>query len=164
MSKPIDLKNANWATIRQVLFEWLTGLAVLFALVWLGEWLSSLLGHALPGSILGMLLLTALLQFKWLPLHWVQRSSLFFNRWMSLLFIPVGVGLVDHLSVLHSALLAIIATCVFATLVLLALCGWASQWWFRRHPNEAAPELDTASANGNAQMKANLNNEGRAND
>jgi holin-like protein len=89
-------------------------------------------GQFLPGSIIGMLLLTLGLEFGWIQLNWVQRISNLFLRWMSLLFVPIGVGLIDKLDVLQSSLGAILVTCIVVTLVLLALIGWGVQWFHLR--------------------------------
>lgn len=114
--------------LHKPLSEFTAGIAIIFALLWLGTFISDHTGGFLPGSIVGMLLLTVALQLGIIRLNWVQRTSNQFVRWMSLLFVPIGVGLVDQLAVLQSALVEILVTCVVATLVLLSLIGWGVQW------------------------------------
>lgn len=113
-------------------FELASGILIIWALLWLGTLIAGLTGEFLPGSIIGMLLLTIGLELGLIRLNWVQRISNVFIRWMSLLFVPIGVGLVDKLDVLQSALGAILATCVVVTLSLLALIGWGVQWYQER--------------------------------
>jgi holin-like protein len=113
-------------------FEFASGVAIIWSLLWVGSFLSRMTGQFLPGSIIGMLLLTLGLEFGWIQLNWVQRISNLFLRWMSLLFVPIGVGLIDKLDVLQSSLGAILVTCIVVTLVLLALIGWGVQWFHLR--------------------------------
>ncbi|WP_432453740.1 MULTISPECIES: CidA/LrgA family protein [unclassified Agarivorans] len=114
---------------KSIAFEIGLGLAIIYAALWAGRGLSYLTGNLLPASILGMLLLTILLQLRWIKLAWVERSSMLFVRWMSLLFVPISVGLVDHLETLFQALPAMMMTCVLATLILLVVVGKIYQYW-----------------------------------
>lgn len=109
-------------------WQLLSGLLIILLMLWLGQLLSQLTGDVMPGSIIGMILLALSLQLKLIRLHWVEHTANQFIRWMSLLFVPIGVGLVDQLAVLQSAAVAIVVTCVAATLVLMALVGWGVQW------------------------------------
>lgn len=112
---------------KSVLKELISGIAIIYAALWLGQWLSELTGDLMPASIIGMLMLAVALHFGLINPIWVERSAHLFLRWMSLLFVPIGVGLVEHVSTLQSALVAILLTCVVATLGLLALVGWSYQ-------------------------------------
>ncbi|GGA64851.1 hypothetical protein GCM10011369_02790 [Neiella marina] len=109
----------------------LIGLGIILLILWLGNLISSATGNYIPGSIIGMIVLATCLQLKVIRLAWVEGAANQFIRWMSLLFVPIGVGLVDQLGVLSNALLAIIITCVFATLALLALVGWGVQLTYK---------------------------------
>ncbi|MBW8189896.1 CidA/LrgA family protein [Neiella marina] len=110
------------------IWQLLTGLLIILAMLWLGTAISQLTGDVMPGSIIGMVLLALSLQLRIVRLHWVEHAANQFIRWMSLLFVPIGVGLVEQLAVLQMALLAILATCIGATLILMALVGWGVQW------------------------------------
>ncbi|WP_026959622.1 MULTISPECIES: CidA/LrgA family protein [Aliagarivorans] len=112
--------------------QYLRGFALLFGFLSLARLIAPLVGDVLPDSILGMLLLLAALQFKIVPLHWVQLSANLLVRWMALLFVPIGVGLIDQLELLQAALPAIIVCCIFATLALLPLVGRVYQGWEQR--------------------------------
>ena len=77
----------------------LQGLTWLLLLQTLGELLVRHLGLPLPGPVLGMGLL-------WLALRWapvrepVEATARFILGHLSLLFVPVGVGVMTHLSLL----------------------------------------------------------------
>jgi len=113
---------------KSVAFELITGFAVIYAALYLGRILSRWSGSILPPSIMGMLLLVIALQFRWVKLEWVERCSQLFVGWMSLLFVPISVELVEHLETLMHALPAMLVTCVLATLVLLVVVGKMYQY------------------------------------
>ena len=76
----------------------LTGLALLLALQAVGEALAHALSLALPGPVLGLALLLPLL--AWAPVRTpVAAAAELLLAHLSLLFVPVGVGVVMHLPV-----------------------------------------------------------------
>ncbi|WP_411991766.1 CidA/LrgA family protein [Agarivorans sp. DSG3-1] len=114
---------------KSAVLEIASGLLVIYAALWLGRWLGELSGNLLPASIMGMLLLTTALQLRWVKLAWVERTANQFVRWMSLLFVPISIGLVEHIETLLQALPAMLVTCAFATLILLVVIGKLYQHW-----------------------------------
>ncbi|MBK5204631.1 MAG: CidA/LrgA family protein [Polaromonas sp.] len=75
----------------------LRGLAWLLVLQSLGELLARGLALPLPGPVVGMLLL--LLALRWAPVREpVAVCADFLLSHLSLLFVPVGVGVMTHLS------------------------------------------------------------------
>ena len=77
----------------------LRGLAWLLALQSLGELLARGLHLPFPGPVIGMVLL--LLALRWEPVRTpVAACADFLLAHLSLLFVPVGVGVIVHLSLL----------------------------------------------------------------
>ena len=73
------------------------GGAILVALWWLGEGVARLLPWApLPGSLWGMLLAFLALEVGIVPEARVRRAAATLVRWLGLLFVPVGVGVVAY--------------------------------------------------------------------
>jgi holin-like protein len=107
---------------------WLSSVIILMACLWIGEVVSTWIGQRLPGSIIGMLLLAGLLGSGLIRLSWVEAGANFLVRWMSLLFVPIGVGVVDQLDLLTSSLGAILLTCIVGTVIIMAVTGWMFQW------------------------------------
>ena len=103
--------------------EPLRGLAWLLLLQLAGEVLARAFGLSLPGPVIGMLLLMPAL--GWRPLREpVTEVARFLLAHLSLLFVPVGVGVITHLGVLqqHGArLLAVIALSTWVGLAVSAL-------------------------------------------
>lgn len=85
-----------------------------------GEVLARALRLPLPGPVLGMLLLFAVLIVRGAvppPLRTVGQALL---NHLSLLFVPAGVGVMTHIALIRSAWLPIAATLVLSTLATLA--------------------------------------------
>lgn len=53
---------------------------IIFGFLAIGELIVWLTGIKLPSSIIGMLLLTACLQLKWIRLRWVEGIANFWSR------------------------------------------------------------------------------------
>ncbi len=98
----------------------LRGLAVLLMCQSIGELLARGLKLPLPGPVLGMLLAIVLL--NWAPLRLsVAAAAEPLLQHLSLLFVPVGVGVVTHLALLSQYGLRIVAVLLLSTLAGLAV-------------------------------------------
>ncbi len=77
----------------------LTGLTWLLLCQSLGEALTRLVHLGLPGPVIGMLMLVLLLRWEWVrDSVGVAADALLAH--LSLLFVPVGVGVMTHLALL----------------------------------------------------------------
>lgn len=95
-------------------------LALLLALL-AGELASRLLGLPLPGAVVGMALLAALLSVtrrRWVPLDDASSALL---KHMPLLFVPAGVGVLQFASDLRAAWLPVVCVLLFGTLLSMAV-------------------------------------------
>ncbi len=92
----------------------LRGFAFLLLLQTAGEGLVHLLHLPIPGPVLGLLLLLAAL--AWAPLRApVQAAAELLLEHLSLLFVPVGVGVITHLQLVSQyggrlALIIVVST------------------------------------------------------
>ena len=78
----------------------LQGMTWLLLLQLTGEALAHLLNLPFPGPVVGMLLLVASLRFR--PLREpVQAAASYLLSHLSLLFVPVGVGVITHLDLME---------------------------------------------------------------
>ncbi len=93
----------------------------------LGEIIRYLFHLAIPGSIIGMILLTLSLEFKIIKLHQVKDVSDFLIRNMAFFFIPPGVGLMVNLELIADNWLAITAATLLSTVLVLLVTGWVAQ-------------------------------------
>ena len=101
----------------------LRGLAILLLLQAAGEGLSRAFALLLPGPVLGLVLLLVALQWPRLR-EPVAATAEFLLAHLSLLFVPVGVGVVMHLDLVsrHGArLLVVIVVSTWLGLAVTAL-------------------------------------------
>ncbi|MCC0630996.1 CidA/LrgA family protein [Clostridioides difficile] len=99
---------------------------VIILCIWvIGEYISSFIQGAIliPGSIVGMLLLFLLLQFKVLDLSSIENISGFFLDNMAVFFIPAGVSLIKSLDLIKENVLVLLLVICLSTLVVMYTTG-----------------------------------------
>lgn len=106
----------------------LIGIAWLWAFLGLGTAAVDMLGLPLPGSVAGMLLLWAALEARIVRLEWLERGASSLLGVLGLLFVPVGVGLVQYAGA-GALWLAVIGIVLAGALATLAVTGHVAQRW-----------------------------------
>ena len=101
----------------------LHGLAILLLCQSAGEAAARLLHLPLPGPVLGLLLLMALLGWQRLRTPAGQAADALLQH-LSLLFVPVGVGVMTHLALLAQHGLRMALALLLSTWVGLAVTAW----------------------------------------
>lgn len=117
----------------------LPGVAILLLYQLTGEVLVVVLHLPFPGPVAGLLLLFATLLLRGrvpAPLSGASHGLL---RYLSLLFVPAGVGVVRYLAELRADGLPIIAAIVVSTLLALAVTGRLLQTLLRSAPADEPP-------------------------
>ena len=104
----------------------LLGLAWLLALQSIGELLARGLGLPFPGPVVGMILLLVALRWPLVQAP-VAACADFLLSHLSLLFVPVGVGMMTHLSLLGTYGVRILVVLVLSTWIGLAVTAWVLQ-------------------------------------
>jgi holin-like protein len=99
----------------------INALLTLLAYQLAGEVLARSLGLPLPGPVLGMLLLFATLFLRGGIPPAVRTTAETLLQHLSLLFVPAGVGVMLHLSLLRSQWLPILGALGFGTLFTLSI-------------------------------------------
>lgn len=120
----------------------LRGLAWLLALQSLGELLSRALQLPFPGPVVGMVLLLMALQWP-VVREPVGVCAEFLLSHLSLLFVPVGVGVMTHLALVAQYGGRMLIVIVLSTWIGLAVTAWVL---FKLNP--VAPAKD-----GHAQIR-----------
>lgn len=90
-----------------------------------GEALRKATHMPVPGPVLGMVMLAAwyILRGKE-PEEPLQQTADGQLRWLGLLFVPAGVGIVANLALVRSAWLPISVSLVCSTVLTLAVTAW----------------------------------------
>ncbi len=102
----------------------LRGLAILLVLQALGEGLTRALSLPIPGPVMGLVLLLPALQIGWVRVPVSAAADLLLAH-LSLLFVPVGVGVVTHLDLVPRFGVQLLAVVVLSTWIGLAVTAIA---------------------------------------
>lgn len=97
------------------------GIVLLIGLV--GHVLSTELSLFIPGNVLGMLILFALLYFKIIKLHSVEKITDMLLYYLPFLFIPAGVGIIKNMEYIKDIYLQLTAVIVISTLLTMIATG-----------------------------------------
>lgn len=105
----------------------LRGLAWLLALQSIGELLARGLSLPFPGPVIGMMLLLVALRWQAVRAS-VGGCADFLLLHLSLLFVPVGVGVMTHMSLVSQYGLRMLAVVVLSTLAGLLVTVMTLHW------------------------------------
>lgn len=96
----------------------------------LGEILSGVIANlvAIPGSVIGMVLLFFALHFNWLKMEQVDEVGTWLTDNMAIFFVPAGVGLMTNFDVLADSWLQLLIIMVVTTVLMMGFVGRIVQW------------------------------------
>ena len=101
--------------------------AIIFGCLGVGELIVHFTSVSLPSSIIGMLLLTLLLQIGWIKLEWVKDVAGFLVRTLPFYFVPAGVGVMLYFDLIAESFWPIVVASAASTLLVLIVTGWTHQ-------------------------------------
>lgn len=101
--------------------------SIIFLCLAAGELLSWLLKLPVPGSILGMLILTSLLQMKIVRVDSIKTISSFLISNMGFFFVPPGISLMLYFDIIAKEWFPITVATVASTVIVLIVTGWGHQ-------------------------------------
>jgi len=113
-----------------------TALTLLLCCQLAGEVAARLFRLPVPGPVLGMLLLFAVLLLRSRALEAVREPAHGLLRYLSLLFVPAGVGLIRHGHRLRAEALAIAVAVTVSTVATVAVTALVFQLVSRRAGKE----------------------------
>ena len=101
----------------------LKGLTLMLLCQSVGEALARLAHLPLPGPVIGLMLMLALLAVPWVRVP-VEAAATPLLQHLSLLFVPVGVGVVSHLNLIAQYGLRMALALLLSTWVGLLVSAW----------------------------------------
>jgi len=113
-------------TVLSLCWRYVRAFVIIYLCLYAGNALSLLLPITIPGSIIGMLILFVLLALQILPAKWVNPGCFVLIRYMALLFVPIGVGVMQYFDLLKAQFGPIVVSCAVSTLVVFLVVSWSS--------------------------------------
>ena len=107
-------------------------LAVIFAICLAGEFLHRIVGIPLPGNIIGMVLLLALLCLKIIKPEQISGVSGFFLNHLALFFLPPSIAIMTVGDDVLGQWPLLLFLCIAFTLATLTVTGISTQFFIRR--------------------------------
>ncbi|ALV21914.1 MAG: CidA/LrgA family protein [Carnobacterium sp.] len=114
----------------------------IFLFSFLGEVISALMASfiAIPGSVIGMILLFFALHFKWIRMEQVDEAGTWLTDNMGIFFVPAGVGLISNFDVLANTWWQLLIIMAVTTVLMMAFVGKVVQGVKRRAEKNTVPE------------------------
>ena len=104
----------------------------LVALNFAGVWAVDKMALPIPGNLVGMVLLYALLALGIVRLSWFEAAGCFLIKHLAFFFVPITVGLMDAGSLFASRGVGIVLTLAASAVIGVMLAGWTSQLLLRK--------------------------------
>jgi len=123
-----------------LLLQYIRAFILIYLCLYAGIGISSLLPLTIPGSIIGMLILFILLCTQILPYRWVKPGCNVLIRYMALLFVPIGVGVMTYYDMLRAQFGPLVVSCLISTLIVLLVTAYCSHFIHREPPVTGEPE------------------------
>ncbi len=102
-----------------------TQVGIIFSVCWIAQIIESALPFDFPASVIGMILLFALLAFRVLKVDHIREKSDFLLANMAFFFIPAGVSIINYFDVLKNCVFQLIFICVVSTVITFAATAWS---------------------------------------
>jgi holin-like protein len=104
----------------------------LLVLNFAGVWAVDHMALPIPGNLVGMILLYALLSLGIVKLSWFEAAGGFLIRHLAFFFVPITVGLMDAGSLFASRGVEIMLILAASAVIGVMLAGWTSQLLLRK--------------------------------
>ena len=97
-----------------------------------------------PGAVIGMVLLFIVLVLRKKPLREIDKASKLLLRFLPLLFVPAGVGVVDQFGLIQKEWLPLSVTMVVTLVATIAFTGLVMQACLRLTEKKSAKKKKDA--------------------
>ncbi len=110
----------------------LKGLTIIITIYLIGQTLSRILGGFMPGNVLGMLILFALLQYNIINVESVKSVCEFILKNMLILFVPSNAGIMVNYHLIKNDWVSIITVVIISTILVMIVVGHLQQYLSKR--------------------------------
>lgn len=110
----------------------IAGMSILLGCQFLGELVVRALTLPVPGPVVGMLILLLGLTINGRVPSSLRKAGEGLLRYLTLLFVPAGVGLMVHFELIRADFWTLVITLVLSTAITLGVTAKAMDWMNRR--------------------------------
>ena len=103
-----------------IVLKILTQIGIVFGICWVSQCIERVLPFTMPASIIGMLLLLAMLGLRIVKAEHIREKSDFLLESLPFFSVPAVVSVMNYVDVLRSNLLALAAVCFLSMVVTFA--------------------------------------------
>lgn len=108
-------------------------ICVLYLITLLGSWIQETLNIPIAGSIIGLVILFLLLQFKIIKEDWIKDGANLLLGTMIFFFIPSIVGAMDLMEQMNSQFIFLIVLVVASTCIVALCSGYVAEKMIKHH-------------------------------
>ncbi|KKK39229.1 membrane protein [Mesobacillus campisalis] len=105
---------------------------ILYLFYFIGSYIQNYFHLAIPGSIIGLLLLFICLCLKIVPVKLIENGATFLLSILVLLFVPTTVGIMNYPSLLSIHGVLLVAAILLSTGISIAIAGTAIQFFEKK--------------------------------
>ena len=127
--KALSTKKQRLAYLVKSVLQLLLGFLIIMFFLSLAKFILHYFDTSFPASILGMIMLFIALSLKVVKVSWIIVTSNLVLKYLALLFIPVGVGLINYFELITTHWLVIVFSLFFTTLLTMFMVGHCYQWF-----------------------------------
>ena len=98
----------------------LTQIGIVFGICWVSQCIERVLPFTMPASIIGMLLLLAMLGLRIVKAEHIREKSDFLLENLPFFFVPAVVSVMNYVDVLRTCAVPFLVICVVSTVVTFA--------------------------------------------
>ena len=100
---------------------------IIIGICFIGEFINYITPVAVPGNVLGMVILLTLLVTKVIKLEMIDAVANFLLKHLAFFFIPAGVGLLASIDIIKAQLIPIVLIIIISTVLVIATTGLTIQ-------------------------------------
>lgn len=93
-----------------------------------GNLIAQALAIGMLGSVMGMAILFTALEYRLIPLSWIEAGANFLIAEMILFFIPSAIGVIQFQELLRQELPGLLLVILSSSTVVIVFVGLATEW------------------------------------
>ena len=100
-------------------------IAIIYIIYSAGNYISKLIADiiVIPGNIIGMVILLALLTTNILKLSMIEETGNFMLKYMGFFFVPLTAGLMESYKLIQSSIIQIVIILVLSCIIVMLVSG-----------------------------------------